>query len=258
MELLVVTSVIAVLAGLILTAVGKVQNDSRAMREVNAGRQLIAAYLTYTQDHDGELMSGYDKATQRVELSNRVISGEMCARYPWRLALYLAEQVDEIYLLNDNKKFTEHMDKTSFEYLYRISLNPAFGMNSYCVGGYESGTGMNYFQTDVVRTLGGAHKPSNLVVFTSARMKASRSDEAVPGNFIVQPPRFFRSTWSPKFEEDQPAANYGNVDLRWSGKAVCAFLDGHVEMLNNEQLRDSRRWSNMAAENNDPGFIVPR
>jgi hypothetical protein len=33
------------------------------------------------------------------------------------------------------------------------------------------------------------------------------------------------------------------VDLRWGGKAVTAMLGGYVDLLDESQLRDMRRWS---------------
>jgi hypothetical protein len=45
-----------------------------------------------------------------------------------------------------------------------------------------------------------------------------------------------------------------NVDFRYNGKAVVACLDGHVELLTREEMRDMRRWSNLHAQSDDPNF----
>ena len=39
-------------------------------------------------------------------------------------------------------------------------------------------------------------------------------------------------------------------------QAVAVMLDGHVEMLDETQLRDMRRWSNQAAELDNPNFML--
>lgn len=43
---------------------------------------------------------------------------------------------------------------------------------------------------------------------------------------------------------------FGYLDGRHFGKPVVAHLDGHIEMLSLEQLRDMTRWSNYATERN--------
>ena len=258
-ELLVVITVIAVLAGLSLSVTRTVQNKGRQTKELHAARQLMAAYLAFPADHDGDLIRGYDKSVQEISLpSGKTVAGEMCCRYPWRLAPYLGEQVEEIFLLNDNQKITGTQAKDSFEYQYRVSLHPALGLNAYCVGGYDDGSNSGLFQSDVVTRMAQAVRPSSLIVFASARMKQSTAAEEIGGNFIVKPPKFWRTKWSPKFDTNQPAANFGNVAPRWEGRAVCAFLDGSVRTLDETELQDSRHWSNTACERDEENFVVPR
>ena len=261
-ELLVVTSVIAVLAGLTVTATRGVQQRSRQTKELHAARQIIAAYLTFPNDHDGDLMRGYDKHVQEISFtSGRTVTGEMCCRYPWRLAPYLGEQAEEIFLLNDNRSKTDSQAKDSFEYQYRVSLHPALGLNAYCVGGYDDGSNSGLFQSDVVTRMAQAVRPASLIVFASARMKTGADlslEDEIAGNFLVKPPKFWRTKWTAKFDREKPSSSFGNVAPRWDGRAVCAFLDGSVRSLNEKQLQDMRHWSNTAAERDDPDFVVPR
>lgn len=48
----------------------------------------------------------------------------------------------------------------------------------------------------------------------------------------------------------RPPSYFGFLDGRHFGKPVVAHMDGHVEMLSLEQLRDMTRWSNYATERN--------
>lgn len=259
-ELLVVVAIIAILSMLGFGAARKMAEQGRQTKELHAATQLITAYIAYAGDHDGELLRGYDKSVQDVSLSGgRTVSGEMCCRYPWRLAPYLAEQVEEIFLLNDNKKATKGKTTDSFEYQYRVSLHPALGLNAYCLGGYDDGTQSGYFQKDVVTRLAQVSKPGDLIVFASARMKQSATDnEEVAGNYLIKPPKLWRTKWDKTFDSNSPSSSFGNVDLRWQDQAVCAFLDGSVRKLGATELRDMRHWSNTAAQNNDPDYTVPR
>lgn len=258
-ELLVVAGIIAVLAALGFSATQSAQRKARQTRELHAARQLIAAYLAYPTDHDGDLLRGYDKSAQEVALpSGRLIAGEMCTRYPWRLAPYLAEQAEGIYLVNDNTRRVAGQATDGFDYTYRVSLNPALGINAYCLGGYDDGNSSGYFQSDVVRRLAGTASGSSLIVFASARMKQSATTQETAGNFLITPPKLWRTKWDAQYDATKPSANFGNVALRWDDRAICAFLDGSVRLLAADELRDMRHWSATAAENDDPNFTVPR
>ena len=259
-EILVVIAIIAVLVSLLLPVLKNVRDSGKMARELNAARQIIGAYGIYPTEHNGDLMPGYDKDSEEVTLpSGKTLSGEMCCRYPWRLAPYLAEQVEDIFLLNDTKKYTNGKAWDSFDYQYRASLNPALGINAYCVGGYNPGGGSTNYTADVVRRAAAASRPSNLIVFASARMKiAGTQDSEVTGNFLVTPPKLGRARWSATYDPKAASANFGNVAMRWDDQAICAFLDGHVALLAEKELRDMRHWSNAAAEADDPNFSVPQ
>lgn len=258
-ELLVSVAIIALLASLLLIAGDKVQQRGRNLKELHAARQLMTAYLAYAANNDGEVLKGYDKDITSVTLANgNSVNGEMVCRYPWRLAPYLGEQVDEIFLLNGTKKPTTGLNPDSFEYRYRVSLNPPLGINAYCIGGYNDGGGQGYFTKDLATRLSQITRPSNFIVFASARMSQGGQAGETPGHFVVQPPKLWRMKWDAKFDRKKPSSNFGNVDPRWEGRALCAFLDGSARLLDEKELQDMRLWSRTASEENDPNYTVPR
>jgi prepilin-type N-terminal cleavage/methylation domain-containing protein/prepilin-type processing-associated H-X9-DG protein len=261
-ELLTVATIVAVLAAILVPVTGSMLRKGKMGREINAGRQIMVAYAAYAAENNGQLLPGYDKNVGSVTLADGTqVSGIMCARYPWRLAPYIGSAMDDIFLINDTRKKTDALKHDSHEYQYLASLFPALGINGYCVGGYDDASGEGNFSTDVVRTLAGASHGSKLIVFASARYTdsaAKKGDKETPGFHLVTPPNMWRTKWSRPFDRKKAASSFGHVDLRWDGKAVCAFLDGHVEVLGEPQIADMRLWSNMAAEANNEFFAVPR
>lgn len=87
----------------------------------------------------------------------------------------------------------------------------------------------------------------------------------VPGYFSIFPPRDFPNTpgsnqpgnamtatsgsgWDPsdKWVESDNPKKWGMVHPRYFNRAVTCMVDGHVEALKLEELRDMTRWSNNA------------
>lgn len=247
-ELLVVIVIIAVLAGIAFPVLGGVRKRAQAVTETSASRQLIAAYLAYANEHDGELLPGY-LAGASVQFPNGDLSGGPEAeRYPWRLASYLNWNVEGVYLVGDNKKSVNGMAKDSSEYRYMVSLAPSLGLNTYCVGGYQSASTM-MAKNDVATRVSQLERASSLIAFTSARTKTSASSHSgdVPGSFFVRPPVFSGIKWKAgAYNAEQASLDYGNVDFRHNGKAVVSFMDGSVQLLSIGELRDMRLWSRNA------------
>lgn len=118
-----------------------------------------------------------------------------------------------------------------------------------------------------------AFRPSNLLVFGSSRgvdfattgsfgttnygrnpAPWTPASRVVPGFWEIVPPRAGYPTnseavaWVPsnKFDANTNPKNWGFMDFRHNSKAATVMMDGHVELLNIEQLRDMRRWANGA------------
>jgi prepilin-type processing-associated H-X9-DG protein len=106
-----------------------------------------------------------------------------------------------------------------------------------------------YYGDFCVTRLVQAVSASSLIVFASACYGDGAS--RVPGYFRVEPPYLSGRRWATEYHDAASYLAYGNVDFRHGGKAVAAMLDGHVELLEFEQIDDMRRWSNQAAASGD-------
>lgn len=255
-ELMVAIVLVATLSSLGFAGYRSVMEKAQMTTELNAARNLTTAYLTFSSDHSGQLMPGYQTDEEATNLDGELLHHPVNARYPWRLAPY-TPQPDGILLCNGHERFLEAENSD-----YLVSVRPNLGINAVYVGGhYGSGSPLRpskrleeaigkYY----VSRASQAVSPSKLIVFASARN--GEGEEGV-GNFEVRAPNTFSSDWSSaEFDSSRAAGDHGFVDFRWGGKAVVAMLGGNVELLDETEIRDMRRWSNQAAKSNDPEFMV--
>ena len=236
-ELLCGLAVVAMLAALVVGAVGAAQKSGMKASEISAGKTLMTGYHLYATENGGSLLPGYVSNPQDVQGAHgENLSGQAASRYPWRLAPYLNHNYKAAFLA------TKQKIANPSELTYMVSLVPSLGINGVYVGGDESSP-MNPFNPRAAARFGDfcvlrlnqAVKPSQLIVFASAVYDDVRISGKQPGYFRIEYP-------------DR------NVDFRYNNKAVVAFLDGHVELLTREQMRDMRRWSNLHAQSDDPNF----
>jgi len=259
-ELLVVVAIIAILASLATVVAGKVMESGYLARETSAGRNLMVGYLAHAADNNGELMPGYTtKPGPVTDDKGQVVQFPASGRYPWRLAKYLKGPAKGSLIVNQQAKLTDNRDHAF--YVYLTSLMPTFGMNASFVGGNESGilspTPANFGRLGAfcLTSLPQAVRASQQIVFCSARYQA-KSGEGAYGYHAVEPPFVTSRRWGKEYKDNAPPQSYGYVHLRYSGKAVVVMLDGHVEMLDFQQLQDMRRWCNLAAEADNPEYIL--
>jgi prepilin-type N-terminal cleavage/methylation domain-containing protein len=257
-EVLVTFSVIATLGGLVFTGVRVAREKTKTVVEMNAARNLIAGYLSHASENSGRVMAGYQNDPTATNLEGEFLSDPMNARYPWRLARNVPS-VKGTLLFNGTEAALESGPNRD----YLVSVHPNLGLNATLVGGhFGSGSPLNptprmvdVYGKFYLTHLAEADEPGKLIVFASARSAPGK-----PGYFEVRPPKLMSKIWTDdEFTADSPASDYGFVDFRWGGKrAVVAMLGGNVELLNEEQLRDMRRWSHQAARANDPEFRISR
>jgi prepilin-type N-terminal cleavage/methylation domain-containing protein len=246
-ELLVVVAIIAILASIAFPVFQSVMAKGRMAKEIQAGRTLIAAYVSSAVDHDGQMLPGYDRTISTMSLPNgTVLSGPPAERYPYRLAPYFQYQINNTILVNSN---TTQIDTTSN---YLVSCYPAFGINYLFVGGDLSATGALTYPGEAVTRQG---LMASILAFASAA--GDSTPTKINGYCILTPPQTTGQMWnSAPWTQTAAAASYGNVDPRYSGKAVCAFLDGSIRMLGIEDLRDMRLWSRNALQQNNATYSI--
>jgi prepilin-type N-terminal cleavage/methylation domain-containing protein len=255
-EVLITVTLIVALGGLGLTGVQMAREKARSVVEVNAARSLITAYLSHAADNNGKVLAGYQTDSNTTNIEGEPLHHPVNARYPWRLTPNVPK-IEGVMLYNGNEKALKSDNRD-----YLVSAQPNLGLNATLVGGhFGSGSPLpptprliEAYGKFYLSHLAESDDPSKLLVFASAR-----SGEDQPGYFEVRPPKLTSSVWqSGKFKADSPAAAHGFVDFRWRGKAVAVMLGGNVEMLDETQLRDMRRWSHQAARANEANFTIRR
>jgi len=258
-ELLVVVAIVAVIAGLTVPAISSMKMHGAMAKELAAGKQLMAAYALYAADHNGRLIAGYKNEPALDDKGNKISFPEN-ARYPWRLAPYLNYRAKGILVVNGQEQL---MDQAN--YVYLVSVWPSLGVNSTFVGGDYGDTSelpptaaaVQRYGMFCVQRYADAAAPSKLIVFASARYNVVGAT-ASQGYYQLKSPNLINRRWAQKFSASDPAVSFGYVDLRYSGRAVTAMLDGHVELLDETQIQDMRRWSNQAAIANQSGWLLTR
>lgn len=257
-ELLVVVAIIGVIAAIALPVAGSLRQRGTMANEISAARQVMAAFLACAAENDGQLLPGYGNFPARDD-RGQDLHHPASGRYPWRLAPHLDYDLRILYgKVGDSRlKLDRARDYEGF--VYAVSVAPAFGMNTVHVGGDyqmlnpDNPRAVAAYGQFCVRRLAQAAHPAQLIAFASACFESG--GERVPGYFRIEPPSLMgKRRWPDGYSAHERPDAYGHVDFRYDGRAVAAMLDGHVEMLDFEQMNDLRRWNNLAAEANESGF----
>jgi type II secretory pathway pseudopilin PulG len=255
-ELIVTVVMLATLGGLTCVGIQSSREKAKTVVEINAARNLITGYLGHAAENNGQVLAGYLADPSVTNLEGKSLEFPMNARYPWRLARSLPA-VKGVLVFNGNESMLKLEDRD-----YRVSAAPNLGLNATLVGGHFGSSSLLAPTPRVIDAYGKFYlshlaesgDPERLVVFTSARSGVDQS-----GYFEVRPPYLTGPVWSvERFTLERAAFGHGFIDLRWGGKAVAVMLGGNVELLDESQLRDMRRWSHQAARANDPDFRIRR
>ncbi len=257
-ELLVVVAVIAILIGVLLPALAHARESARALTEVNGARQLMIGYSLYSEDHDDLVLPGVPTGSPaNIALEDDLgkpfpseASPLIKQRYPWRLAPWLDHELRGTILIGQQAAFLDHRNELSeIDFYYGVSLLPTLGYNTQFMGGDPTQGPLFVKASKPITKASRATAPSRQLVFATAKNKQFEGDFAVyelsDGYYKVQPP----STES--FDPQANSVTFGYVYPRWSGRATVAFLDGHVELVPEGELRDMTMWANEARRKSD-------
>lgn len=269
-ELLVVISIIALLIGILLPALGAARDVARQCSGMSNLRQMMMGYTLKATDEEGRLLYGYSPASvegKRLEVNdgNRTYSSPIINRYPWRLYPYVDEVWDVLYSHNEipERPNANDTDSEAFGKAYALSVNPSFGINSVYVGGHFSVFYKGFIDhgptaepnrdQHVIFNDTEAYSPSSLIVFTEvqSRLGASTS-ESDDGLFWATPPRAAGHIWQASggdFEIIETSRLIGLPKGRFRDRTITSFMDSHIETLGAVELDDMTLWANKAKDN---------
>lgn len=257
----------ALLIGILLPSLAAAKAVARSTRELSALRQSAVVYQIYSNDRDGDLLPGYTTSTRsyKDDLGNP-ISSEAAKRWPWRLMRETQTSAFGLILVNERAEALA--DRSSADWAYATSVYPSFGLNLYSLGGYY---GTNIFNPAQPRDLSmpgkidnqdQARAPGRMISFVTAGTgDVSDPNHTIEGFWRVSPPtrpyQVSADGWSTstyKHPSSGPPDAWGWVHPRANSSAQAAHLDGHAQSLGQDELRDMTRWSNTAAESNNPDW----
>ena len=267
-ELLVVISIIALLMGILLPALGSARQSARQAVAKSDVRQMMTGYTVKTMDEKGRLLYGYspgsvDGHPLSIHDTDRSYSSPIVNRYPWRLYPYVEEVWDVIYSHTQppDRPTGNDSEAQAFSKAYALSVSPSFGINSVYVGGHFSVFYKGFIdhgytaspnrEQHVVFNDSEAYRPSNLIVFTESQAKGGGA-QGEEGLYWATPPRAAGHMWQASgnsIEILETSRTIGLPQGRYNPQTVTAFLDSHVESLSPTELDDMTLWANKASDN---------
>lgn len=248
-ELLVVVAIIGALSGLLLPALTKAKSRARMINEVNSARQVMLAWQMYADDHDDRILPGYRYGLQAYDRLNNPLGHPTNARYPWRLAPYLAHNFEVLYANQNRRLLHQFAAGDNDRYTYSASVFPSLAVNSIFVGGDDlalpptTKAFEKFGQFCVLRT-SNARNPSRIAAFVSARSRFN--GKPVDGFYRAEGPYLTRRVWEEEYSEQAAPEAFGFVHPRYNGRTVTAIIDGHTEVLGWRETQDMRRWCDLA------------
>jgi hypothetical protein len=237
---------------------GRAKIKAAAVNELNSARQLMLAWQMYADDHAGRVLPGYRYGFSAFDRAGQPIEHPINARYPWRLAPYLANNFEVMYVNQNRARLHEFAGESEDNYTYAASVFPSLGINSLYVGGDDlvlppNAMAIQRYGSFCVLKVEEVRRPTELIVFASAR--ARFNGDMVNGFYRVEAPYLAKRIWTDEYSEEGSAELFGFVHPRFARRTVVGLTDGHAEKLNLQQIQDMRRWANLADR---PDWILER
>jgi prepilin-type N-terminal cleavage/methylation domain-containing protein len=256
-ELLVVVAIISILAAMLLPCLARSRIKARMVEEMSAGRQLMLGVQMYADDNNGAAFPGYVSDTSAVDNQGQSLIFPVNARYPWRIVPYLSGSMQLIYSGENRSKLSALQSSSHSDYVYSVSLFPSLGINSYFIGGNQTefpaaDANAKFGAGTVITKIGEAKRPSELMVFVSARSAVTGNN--AQGYYQVIPPYLKSRQWATAYAPSLSPNQWGYVAPRFNNRALAAMLDGHLENLDLQRMQDMRYWCNAADR---PDWTLP-
>jgi len=209
-ELLVVISIIALLIGILLPALGKARESATVLKSQSGIRQLMIGYHGYMSDFKQNVLPGYPyigatpgpagfysgivggtqvtpgSPTSQWTIDYRgqtmTLSADHAARYPFRILPYVSNAIEITHghrLTKPQPEDVVYPPSTTFaSYPGPLTINPMYGLNSLYIGGHGAHNGTTYGTSNFGGYRDGKPVRNQHAVF--------RSDEVRrPSNLIV-------------------------------------------------------------------------
>ena len=258
-ELLVVIAIIALLIGILLPALGQARMCALRTIELSAAKQLLVGHHGYTDDNRGSLLQTYDpkpavdvfndhgtKLWDAATASSGFGGTGALNGYSWRLAPYFDYTVAGALLVGAQSRVlrdwkSEGIDELAYTYITNTS--PSLGMNA-CIGGSN-----DFFWADPDKPLSPFEQQIRdatlsaygVRIFAREQQVSSPSEQMVVASarsnaFTDYPDGYRRVKPVEGAYDPDDRDSFGNIDLRWNGKAVIGRLDGSGDLAKQQDL----------------------